>query len=149
MSGKDQGKFAQSELDADFNKDYGDDYDVPVEWNLSWLSMSKEAMMFFSKHEVLHNFKPLIDQITSTNWLDWNGCEYYKYMVDGLILNLNVAGFGNVQEEQLIINVARAYMHQLIDGCKGGYRGKLVTEVKRTYRMDSGGSQEKRGWLRR
>ena len=142
-------KFAESERDADFNKDYGDDYDVPVEWNLHWLSMSKEALKFFDSHEVLRNFKPLIDQITSTNWLDWNGCEYYKYMVDGLILNLNVAGYGNIQEEQLIINVARAYMHQLIDGCKGGYRGKLATEVKRTYRMESGQQQGKRGWLRR
>ena len=142
-------KFAQNELEADFSSDYQEDYEIPVEWNLHWLSMSKEALKFFHSHEVLHNFKPLIDQITSTNWLDWNGCEYYKYMVDGLILNLNIAGFGNTQEEKSIIDIARAYLHQLIDGCKGGYRGKLVTEVKRTYRMDSGQTQERKGWLKR
>jgi len=144
-----QADFAQSELDGDFSRDYQEDYELPVEWNLHHLTISKEALKFFHKHRVLHDFKPLIDQITSTNWLDWNGCEYYKYMVDGLILNLSVAGYGNTQDEQLVMNVARAYMHQLIDGCKGGYRGKLATEVKRTYRMESGQQQGKRGWLRR
>ena len=149
MSGDSRDKFAEAERDSDLKADYGEDYDTPVEWNLHHLTISKQALKFFDRHVVLHNFKPLVDQITATNHLDWNGCEYYKYMVDGLLLNLNIAGFGNTQEEQSVINIARTYMHQVIDGCKGGYRGKLATEIKRTYRMDSGQSQEKRGWFKR
>ena len=116
------GEFAEAARDGDVKQDYGDDFNGFVESNMQHLTLSDIALKFFNKHEVLHDFKPLVDQISATNWLDWNGCEFYKYQVDGLILNLNMA----------------------VDGCKGGYRGKLVTEVRRTYNIGGGGEPQKK-----
>ena len=137
-------KFAEAVRDGDVNQDYGDDFNGFVESNMQHLTLSDIALKFFNKHEVLHDFKPLVDQISATNWLDWNGCEFYKYQVDGLILNLNMAGYGQTQEESRVLGIARMYLHQLIDGCKGGYRGKLVTEVRRTYNIGGGGEPQKK-----
>ena len=138
---------AEAAREADVDADFGEDFNGFVESNMQHLTLSDIALRFFNKHSVLHDFKPLVDQISATNWLDWNGCEFYKYQVDGLILNLNMAGFGQTQEEARVLGIARMYLHQIIDGCKGGYRGKLVTEVRRTYNIGGGGGEgKKRRW---
>ena len=131
------------ELRRDFKADFDDDLQLGTEWNVFHLSLSKVALRFFSKHNVLRDFKPLVDQISATNHLDRNEREYYKYMVDGQILELYKDGYGDHPDESRVINVARQYMHSLIDGCKGGYRGRLVTEVRRVYRSER--SEEKGG----
>ena len=141
------GELAEAARDSDVDGDLGGDFGGFVESNMQHLTLSDIALRFFNKYKVLDDFKPLVDQISATNWLDWNGCEFYKYQVDGLLLNLNMAGYGDTQEEARVLGIARMYLHQLIDGCKGGYRGKLVTEVRRTYNIGGGGGEgKKRGW---
>jgi len=134
--GEERESLGERELQRSFKADYNDDLQLGTEWNVFHLSVSKTALKFFSRHEVLRDFKPLVDQISATNHLDRNEREYYKYMVDGQIMELYKDGYGDHPEESRVINVARQYMHNLIDGCKGGYRGKLVTEVRRVYRSE-------------
>ena len=138
-------ELAEAARDSDVDADFGEDFNSFVESNMQHLTLSDITLKFFNRHKVLHDFKPLMDQINATNWLDWNGCEGYKYQVDGLLLNLNMAGYGHTQDEARVLSIARMYLHQLIDGCKGGYRGKLVTEVRRTYNIGGGGGGEKKG----
>jgi len=140
------GVLAEAARDSDVDADFGEDFGGFVESNMQHLTLSDIALRFFNKYRVLDDFKPLVDQISATNWLDWNGCEFYKYQVDGLLLNLNMAGYGDTQEEARVLGIARMYLHQLIDGCKGGYRGKLVTEVRRTYNIGGGEPQKKKRW---
>ena len=134
--GEQNESIGERELTRDFKSDYDDDLQLGTEWNVFHLSVSKVALNFFSKHKVLRDFKPLVDQISATNHLDRNEREYYKYMVDGQIMELYKDGYGDHPDESRVINIARQYMHNLIDGCKGGYRGKLVTEVRRVYRSE-------------
>ena len=126
----------ERELQREFKSDFSDDLQLGTEWNVFHLSISKVALNFFSKHKVLRDFKPLVDQISATNYLDNREREYYKYMVDGQIMELYKDGYGDHPDESRVINIARQYMHNLIDGCKGGYRGKLVTEVRKVYRSE-------------
>lgn len=128
---------ASIELETDFKEDFYEDYRLDTDWNVHHLSISKVALQFFSRHDILWDFKPLVDQLSATNHLDWNEREYYKYMVDGLVLDLYTQGHGDNSREAKIINIARQYMHNIIDGCKGGYRGKLVTEARKVYRTES------------
>ena len=141
--GEERETLGERELQRSFKADYSDDLQLGTEWNVFHLSVSKVALNFFSRHEVLRDFKPLVDQISATNHLDRNEREYYKYMVDGQIMELYKDGYGDHPDESRVINIARQYMHSLIDGCKGGYRGRLVTEVRRVYRSER--SEEKGG----
>jgi len=124
------------------------DLQAPVTPNLIHLTISSTALEFFEKHDELKDLKPLVDQIVATNHFDWNEREYYKYLVDDVILTMLMKGYGDTIEESKIIDIARTYLHQLIDGCKGGYRGRLATEIRRTYsRSETGQSQQpKRRW---
>jgi len=131
----------------DQQKDY--EYDLPTNWNLYHLTLSRIAVDYFKKHKILEDFAPIVDQIMATNKLDWRGAEYYKYMVDELILKLYISGYGDSTEESKLIRIARVYMHQIVDGCKEGYRGKLATELRRVYRRDAEQqTEQKRGIFR-
>jgi len=131
-----QTNFSEFEREHQYKSDLEDDFNLPVSWALDHLTHSKVALSFFNKHQVLHDLKPIADQIMATNYLDWRGAEYYKFLVDGIILNLMASGYGNSQYETRVLDVARTYLHQLIDGCKGGYRGRLATEIRRVFRTE-------------
>lgn len=142
------------ERSHDIQRDWGEDRvkedfgrNQPVGWNTRHLTLSNTALSFFNQHKILHSFKLLVDQIMATNYFDWNQAEYYKNMVDSLVNDLYIAGEGDDPEDSKIINIARSYMHQIIDGCRGGYRGTLATETRRTYRtVREGENQPQRRW---
>ena len=120
--------------------------DTPVNENLHHLTLSDLALKFLEKYPALAVLNPLVDQITATNYLDWNGAEYYKYYVDHMICTLQMGGFGETIEEYTAVDTIRAYLHQLIDGCKGGYRGRLATEIRRVYSRTPTQSPQKKRW---
>lgn len=120
--------------------------DTPVNENLHHLTLSDLALEFLENYPSLSVLKPLVDQITATNYLDWNGAEYYKYYVDHMICTLQIGGFGESFEEYTAVDTIRSYLHQLIDGCKGGYRGRLATEIRRVYSRPSNQPPQKKRW---
>jgi len=121
---------------------------VPTPPSLIHLTLSDTALKFFEKYPVLHDFKPLVDQIVSTNHFDDRQAEAYKRMIDEFCIDLYIAGFGDTGNEAKVINIARTYMYQIIDGSKGGYRGRLATEIRRTYTNVNQQAEQpkKKGW---
>ena len=121
---------------------------VPTPPSLIHLTLSDTALTFFEKYPVLHDFKSLVDQLVATNHFDDRQAEYYKRMIDELVIDLHIAGYGDTGEEAKVLNIARSYMYQIVDGAKGGYRGRLATEIRRTstYTHQSDSQPKKKGW---
>jgi len=123
-----------SEAEYDEHYDRGDDRSsiMPTPPSLIHLTLSDTALKFFSKYKVLHDFKPLVDQLVATNHLEARQADYYKRVVDEMCIDLHIAGYGDTGKEAKVLNLARTYMYQIIDGSIGGYRGRLSTEIRRT-----------------
>jgi len=120
---------------------------MPTPPSLIHLTVSDTALAFFEKYPILHDFKPLVDQLVSTNYFDDRQTEYYKRLIDELIIDLHITGYGDTGEEAQVLNIARSYMYQIIDGCRGGYRGRLATEIRRTYTsLNQPEQPKKKGW---
>ena len=138
----------QVELESDFKEDYGRDQSL-ANFNLSHLSLSNTVIKYLDADPILKDFKPLADQIMATNNLDDRNIRIYKNTFDSMILERTMQG-GLTRDQHRKLDVARIYLHQIIDGCRKGYRGALVTELRRVYRTERGEQpQEKKGWLRR
>ena len=58
----------------DTEEDYRGDRsrDTPVNENLHHLTLSDLTLEFLAKYPALAVLNPLVDQITATNYLDWN-----------------------------------------------------------------------------
>ncbi len=127
---------------------YGDMGGAPlVSSNLSHLTLSETIMEFMKKEPLLHPLIPLADQICATNLLDERGIALHKAMVDSAILRIKIYGDEDNQTGQAYLNTARIYLHQLIDGCLDGYRGRIATEVRRHYTTETmQHSPQKRRW---
>jgi len=137
-------------------EDEGREYGYPepylaeaVNFNLQHLTLSEEAVAFFKNDERLRGLVPLIDQITSTNRLDDRGAAFYKYLVDSLIIRLLMFSDPGDPLKHERLHVARAYIYGIIDGCRGGYRGRLATEIRRVYRTEEAEAERprRRRWL--
>ncbi len=118
---------------------------IPVPYSLLHLTLSDTAMEFFSRNPNLHSLKPLADQIISTNYLNDQGVLLYKALVDSMIIKKKLQSNEDDQDGYATLDTARIYLHALIEGCKGGYRGRLVTEMKRVYSAESK-EPKKRKW---
>ena len=139
---------SEAELEKDMKEDYYQDQ-MPVNFNLAHLSLSSTVMRFLGSDKILEDFKPLADQLMATNNLDDRNIRIYKNMFDSMIIERSMRG-GLSKEQHGKLDTARLYMHQLIDGCRKGYRGALVTELRRVYKVDrSDETQERKGLLRR
>lgn len=118
-----------------------------VNTSLAHLTLSEEIMEFLREDEITKTLVPLADQICATNYLDDRGVALHKAMIDSAILHIKIYGDEDDQRGQGNLRVARMYLHQLIDGCKKGYRGRLATEIRRTIRTESESqSPDKRRW---
>ena len=143
-----ESNLGEAELNKDIKEDYYQDQ-MPVNFNLAHLSLSGTVMRFLGSDKILEDFKPLADQIMATNSLDDRNIRIYKNMFDSMILERSMRG-GLTKEQHGKLDTARLYMHQLIDGCRKGYRGALVTELRRVYKVDRNDEvQERKGLLRR
>ena len=117
--------------------------------SLVHLTLSDKAMEFLEKNDITRSLVPLADQICATNKLDDRGIALNKAMVDSAILHIKIFGDEDDQTGHGDLRTARIYLHQLIEGCKNGYRGALATESRRLIRTRSeSSSEEKRGWRR-
>lgn len=113
-------------------------------WNLRHLTLSETALKFFDSDPNLSDLAPLVDQICTTNKLDNSGIELYRCMLSSKILEKmawsdedDEIGFGN-------LDTARMYIYQVIDGTRGGYRGKLATILRRMYTRDDAPMKRKK-----
>lgn len=119
--------------------------ELPVNWNLSHLTLSDEAQSFFKEDPRLANLRVLVDQIMATNYLDRIRVNYYKAASDSLILKAMI--FSNESDpihEKLA--VANLYIHGIVDGAFEGYRGKLATEVRKSYKVEEEEKERDRRW---
>jgi len=143
-----QPDYVESEYDEHYDRAYDRNSLVPTAPNLVHLTLSETALEFFEKYPVLHDFKPLVDQVVATNYFDDRGAEYYKRVADEIVIDLLIAGYGDTGEEAKVLNIARSYMYQIIEGSRGGYRGRLATEIRRTstYTHQQASQPKKKGW---
>jgi hypothetical protein len=111
---------------------------------MNHLTLSKVVMDFLDESQVTRQLKPLADQIVATNRLDEIGIVRFKFEVDLAIARIKMWSYEDYQPDHARLKVAQTYLHQLVDGCKGGYRGKLATEIRRVYRSES--PEKKRRW---
>jgi len=142
-----ESNLGEAELRKDLNEDYYQDQ-MPTNFNLRHLSLSETVMKFFlTDKDLLADFMPLADQIMATNCLVERDIRIYKNIFDSMIIERSMRG-GLSRRQHGKLDTARLYMHQLIDGCRKGYRGALVTErVYKVNRNDE--TQERKGALRR
>lgn len=134
-----QGHDQQRDLQRDLQQQ------IPVPYSLLHLTLSDTAMEFFSSNPNLSSLKPLADQIISTNYLNDQGVLLYKALVDSIIIKKKLQSNEDDQDGYATLDTVRIYLHALIEGCKGGYRGRLVTEMKRVYSAERK-EPEKRRW---
>ena len=136
------------EQQGDFEGDYKKDYyqDLPVDFNLNHLTLSETALKFFSEDVMLRNLLPLVDQICATNWVDERGRDLYRSMIMSQIIELQMWSDEDDDEGFIRLNTAKQYLFTLLDGCLEGYRGRMATELKRTYRTETSEPSKKRRW---
>jgi len=139
---------SEIEQHHDFEEDYKKDYyqDLPVDFNLNHLTLSETAIKFFSEDPQLENLVPLIDQICSTNCIDDRGRDLYRSMIMSQIIELQMWTDEDDDKGFIKINTAKQYLFILLDGCLDGYRGRMATELKRTYRTETSEPTKKRRW---
>ena len=139
---------SEVERRSDFEVDYGKDYsqELPVDFNLNHLTLSETALKFFSEDAQLSNLLPLIDQICSTNYIDERGRDLYRSMIMSQIIELQMWTDEDDDRGFIRLNTAKQYLFTLLDGCVDGYRGRMATELKRSYRMETSESTKKRRW---
>lgn len=125
--------------------DYGS---LPTNWNLSHLTISPIALKFFTDHEILNDLLPLVDQIMSTSNLDNRGIDFYRCMINSQILEIMLWTDEDEDASFQALNTARTYLFMLLEGMRGGYRGKLATELRRVYRREQEEAPKKKGWFR-
>ena len=134
----------QSDFEGDYRKDYYQD--LPVDFNLNHLTLSETALRFFSEDRMLRNLLPLVDQICATNCVDERGRDLYRSMIMSQIIELQMWSDEDDDEGFIRLNTAKQYLFTLLDGCVGGYRGRMATELKRTYRTETSEPSKKRRW---
>ena len=118
-----------------------------VNSSLAHLTLSEKIMEFLEEEDITKTLVPLADQICATNWLDERGVALNKAMVDSAILHIKIFGNEDDHSGQARLRTARHYLHQLLDGCLKGYRGRLATEMRSTRRIETESlSPEKRRW---
>lgn len=118
--------------------------EVPVDYNMEHLTLSKTMQGFLNESKTTRILKPLFDQIVATNYLDKVGTVRTKFKNDIVLLKQRVWTFEDFQPDQNRLNVAQSYMHQLIDSTEKGYRGRLATEIRRVYRAEQQPTSKKR-----
>ena len=117
-----------------------------VDFNLNHLTLSETALKFFSEDKMLRNLLPLVDQICATNWVDERGRDLYRSMIMSQIIELQMWSDEDDDEGFIRLNTAKQYLFTLLDGCLEGYRGRMATELKRTYRTENSEPSKKRRW---
>lgn len=148
MGYEEESGYAPEEVDEyqDRRRDYG--YDLPTNWNLSHLTLSQLAIDFFAQHESLHDLMPLVDQIMSTSRLDERGVDLYRCMINSQIAEVMLWTDEDDDKGFRALNTARIYLFMLLEGMRGGYRGRLATEVRRVYRREREEPAKGRGLFR-
>jgi len=141
------GEAGQAEATRRYDVYRDEYYSEPVNFNLQHLTLSEEAVRFFKEDERLRKLVPLVDQVMATNKLDDRAASFYKYLADSLIIRLIMFTSEDDPGAHIKLHTARAYMYQLIDGARGGYRGRLATEIRRVYRTEESEPKRRRGWL--
>ena len=119
--------------------------ELPVNWNLSHLTLSDIAQEFFKSDPRLRDLGILGDQIIATNYLDQVRVNFYKASIDELMLTEMI----NSDEADPVhgrLEKGGLYLQAVIDGSYLGYRGKLATEVRRSYRVEEDEKETDRRW---
>lgn len=147
MAEIEEGSYSPEDVQEYYDK-RGDDYSLPTNWNLAHLTISPIAVKFFTDHEILNDLLPLVDQIMATSNLDNRGIELYRCMINSQLLEIMVWTDEDEDESFQALNTAKTYLFMLLEGMRGGYRGKLATELRRVYRREEEEAPKKRGWLR-
>lgn len=118
---------------------------MPINPNLEHLTLS-ETVLKYLDDPVLSQLKPIADQIIATNSLNDHKANYYKATIDQIILRIKILS----DEDNILphnkLEVARFYLHNLIDGSVQGFRARLATETTRRYISQNDTRPEKRSW---
>ena len=115
--------------------------------SLAHLTLSEKIMKFLEEDPITAPLVPLADQVCATNYLDDRGVVLNKALIDSAILHIKIFGNEDNHLGQARLRTARHYLHQLIDGCHRGYRGRLATEMRSTRRIETANlSPDNRRW---
>ncbi len=119
--------------------------ELPVNWNLSHLTLSDIAQTFFASDPRLKDLSIFADQIVATNYLTQIKGNFYKAGLEAEVLTEMI----NSDESDPIhgaLGKANLYLQNVIDGAFEGYRGKLATEVRRSYKVEEDEKEQDRRW---
>ena len=139
---------AQKVMQAEMNQDAGKDLQpsMPIDYNLGHLTLSKTIMEYIDAHSALLGpLKPLGDQVFGTTYLDRQGIFSYKLKIKRIILRIKTDLNEDDTTEHHVLRVIQTYLNAYIESCYMGYRGKLATEIRRTYKMEQE-TPERRRW---
>jgi len=109
------------------------------------LAYSETLQSILATHPVSNYLKPLFDKIMATGYLDATGVVRTKHKYSIAIKKKLAFSYEDAQSEHDVLDLVRTYFPSFIDSQLKGYRGKLVTEDRKSYVAVTEGSKGRWG----